>query len=464
MWVKTLSRRITLLTEWMIHKGYDRVSERLGPEFFVRGHKSENSIVTTDVYWDDAEIKEKAELIEKKYDENKDFLRNLAKTCYSYCDSVISESYRIGKMDLAKESNESLLDLFRTYVDKFNDLDVVMFIIFPTETFLTQRALKGLRETFNGEVESKIQEYFGTLTVLPKESEAFLEQIDLLEISAIPKDDETIKRIGEHAIRFGWMGVSDNSFLVDPWKSDYFIERIKEIESPAEKLKILTTNREKELENYKKFIKGLDKNLVEDAEILQDFIYLRTYRITALKKAQINIKPLIKEIAKRFDLTFEDIVWFKPDEIESLLISGKVPDFEGRKKGYAVIRENGIVRIENIENHEEVKASNILRGVAANKGKAEGIVKIICNAKEADKMKEGNILVTKMTVPDMIMAIEKAAAIVTDEGGITSHAVIISRELGKPCVIATKIATKVLKDGDRVRVDAENGVIEKLSG
>jgi hypothetical protein len=166
----------------MIHKGYDRVSERLGPEFFVRNHKSENSIATADVYWDDTEIKEKAELIAKKYDENKDFLRNLAKICYSYCDSVISESYRIGKMDLAKESNEVLLNLFRIYVDKFNDLDVVMFIIFPAEMFLTERVLKGLRERFKYEAEPKIQEHFRTLTVLPKESEAFLEQRDLLEI------------------------------------------------------------------------------------------------------------------------------------------------------------------------------------------------------------------------------------------------------------------------------------------
>jgi phosphohistidine swiveling domain-containing protein len=451
----------------MIHKGYDRVSERLGPEFFVRNHKSENSIVTADVYWDDIEIKEKAELIAKKYDENKDFLRNLSKVCYSYCDSVISESYRIGKMDLDKENNEGLLDLFRIYVDKFNDLDVVMFIVFPAEMFLTEIVLKKLRERFKGETESKIQEYFGILTILPRESEAFLEQRDLFEISVMLKDrlyDEEIrKRIKEHAIKFGWMGVSDNSLLGDAWSDDYFIEKIKEIENPTEKLRILTTNREKEVETYKKFIGNLNKDLVEEAEILQDFIYLRTYRIIALKKAQINIKPLIKEIANRFDIFFEDIVWFKPDEIESLLIDGKVPDFENRKKGYTVLRENGVVRLENIEKHEEVKTSDIIKGVAANKGKAEGIVKIIFSAKEVDKMEKGNILVTRMTVPDMIMAIEKAAAIVTDEGGVTSHAVIISRELGKPCIIATKIATKVLKDGDLVRVDAEKGIIEKVS-
>jgi phosphoenolpyruvate synthase/pyruvate phosphate dikinase len=277
------------------------------------------------------------------------------------------------------------------------------------------------------------------------------------------RNGELKKRIEEHTIKFGWMGVSDNSLLGNPWKDDYFIEKIKEIENSEEKLKILATIREKETETYKKFVGGLDKDLVEDAQVLQDFIYLRTYRITALKKAQINIKPLIKEISKRFDIAFEDIVWFKPEEIESLLIDGKIPDFERRKNGYTVTRENGVVRLEGSIGHaEDVKPVETIKGVAANKGKAEGVVKIIYSAKDVDKMEKGNILVTRMTVPDMIMAIEKAAAIVTDEGGITSHAVIISRELGKPCVIATKIATKVLKDGDRVRVDAENGIVERL--
>jgi phosphoenolpyruvate synthase/pyruvate phosphate dikinase len=468
VWVKTLSRRITLLTEWMIHKGFDRVSERFGPEFFVRNHKSENSIVTADVYWDDVEIKEKAELIAKKYGENKDFLRNLSKVCCSYCDAVMSESYRISKMDLSKESNEVLLDLFRLYVDKFNDLDVVMFIVFPVEMFLTQRVLKVLRERFKGENESKIQEYFGILTVLPKESEAFLEQRDLLEISIMLKDrlqdEELRKRIKEHAIKFGWMGVSDNSLLGDTWEDDYFIERMEKVENPNEKLKILLNNRQKEIESYKKLIGTLDKNIIGDVEILQDFIYLRTYRITALKKAQINIKPLIREISKRFAIAFEDIVWFKPNEIESLLIDRKIPDFEGRKRGYTVIRENGVVRLEeSIDHAEDVKSVETIKGIAANRGKAEGIVKIIYSAKDVNKMEKGDILVTRMTVPDMIMAIEKAAAIITDEGGVTSHAVIISRELGKPCIIATKIATKVLKDGDRVRVDAERGIVEKIN-
>ena len=69
---------------------------------------------------------------------------------------------------------------------------------------------------------------------------------------------------------------------------------------------------------------------------------------------------------------------------------------------------------------------------------------------------------TSMTTPDMISAMKRAAAIVTDEGGITSHAAIISRELNKPCIIGTKLATKVFNDGDLVEVDATTGVVKKI--
>ena len=86
------------------------------------------------------------------------------------------------------------------------------------------------------------------------------------------------------------------------------------------------------------------------------------------------------------------------------------------------------------------------------------------NSNDIGKMKQGDILVAPATNPDVVPAMKKAAAIVTDAGGVTSHAAIISRELGVPCLIGTKISTKVLKDGDYVEVDAEtNGVVKIIN-
>ena len=78
-------------------------------------------------------------------------------------------------------------------------------------------------------------------------------------------------------------------------------------------------------------------------------------------------------------------------------------------------------------------------------------------------MRKGQVLVSGSTGPEMILACKKAGAIITDEGGIISHAALVSRELGIPAIIGTKVATKILKNGDLVEVDANNGIVKILS-
>jgi len=101
----------------------------------------------------------------------------------------------------------------------------------------------------------------------------------------------------------------------------------------------------------------------------------------------------------------------------------------------------------------------LVRGLAASPGVATGPVQIIPSPKEIGLMQRGGILVTSMTTPDFVPAMKKAAAIVTDSGGSTAHAAIVSRELGIPCVVGTQDATKVLHDGDLVTVDAVHGLV-----
>lgn len=104
----------------------------------------------------------------------------------------------------------------------------------------------------------------------------------------------------------------------------------------------------------------------------------------------------------------------------------------------------------------------IIKGVAATWGRATGKACIIRMKSDVHKIKEGEILISPMTTPDVFPAMRKAAAIVTDEGGMLCHAAIISRELGIPCVIGTKVASEVFKDGDIVEVDADKGIVRKV--
>jgi len=108
-----------------------------------------------------------------------------------------------------------------------------------------------------------------------------------------------------------------------------------------------------------------------------------------------------------------------------------------------------------------VKISNIpvLSGAGASPGFGTGTVKVLKSPKEIDRVKSGDVLVAKMTSPDYVPAMKKASAIITDEGGQTSHAAIVSRELGIPCVVGTREATSKLKDGDMVTVDGAEGSI-----
>ncbi len=108
---------------------------------------------------------------------------------------------------------------------------------------------------------------------------------------------------------------------------------------------------------------------------------------------------------------------------------------------------------------QKQNAKIILQGQGAAPGIASGRVVVIRDVKDTGSVKEGDILVTKMTSPDMVPAMRKVAAIITDEGGLTCHAAIVSRELGTPAVVGTKTATHVLTNGQLITVDGEKGLI-----
>jgi len=131
---------------------------------------------------------------------------------------------------------------------------------------------------------------------------------------------------------------------------------------------------------------------------------------------------------------------------------GKEEIFEGK-------RAKQLAEIVKPKRLKEVKE---FTGQTGCVGKAKGIVKIIIRPADMVKMKRGDILVSIATDPDIVPAMKKAGAIVTEQGGVTSHAAIVSRELNIPCVIGTKIATRVLKDGDLVEVDATKGLVRKI--
>ena len=124
-----------------------------------------------------------------------------------------------------------------------------------------------------------------------------------------------------------------------------------------------------------------------------------------------------------------------------------------------ILQSRPITTLGERKEAEEVDGKLILSGLAASPGVASGIVRVIKDISELGKIKKGDVLVTEMTNPDMVVTMQKCIAIVTDSGGMTAHASIVSREMGIPAVVGTKTATSVLKDGMLVTVDGFNGRI-----
>ncbi len=145
--------------------------------------------------------------------------------------------------------------------------------------------------------------------------------------------------------------------------------------------------------------------------------------------------------------SYQDIEWGFDKDTKSLYIlqARPITTLKGEKE-----MEKSI---------DNTQLKSLVRGLAASPGIARGKVKYIKDISEIARVEEGDILVTMMTNPDMVPAMRRASAVVTEEGGRTCHAAIVSRELGIPCIVGAKDATKVLKDGMEITVDAKRGVV-----
>jgi len=124
-----------------------------------------------------------------------------------------------------------------------------------------------------------------------------------------------------------------------------------------------------------------------------------------------------------------------------------------------ILQTRPITTLKGDKKQEEVSGKLLLVGIGASPGVSSGIVKIVNSMNDLDKVRKGNILVTTMTNPDMVVTMQRAAAIVTDEGGVTAHAAIVSREMGIPCVVGTETATHILKDGMQITIDGFHGKV-----
>jgi len=217
----------------------------------------------------------------------------------------------------------------------------------------------------------------------------------------------------------------------------------------------------------------LPKHVVDNLETLRTLAEERLILRFEWMKAYYLNQLFVQETARRHNITSEEFRNYTLSELQDLIANGnKVSekDLEERRHAWVSVYDNGkfnFLQGKKAQEYMKQQAPEVeeLKGMVANTGNVTGRV-IKFSHKDAESqtqkienMSEGDILVAEMTHPDILAACKKAGAIVTDEGGILSHAAIISRELNIPAVIGTKHATEFLNDGDLVEVDAKTGVV-----
>ena len=199
-----------------------------------------------------------------------------------------------------------------------------------------------------------------------------------------------------------------------------------------------------------------------DIEILSETVSEKKVAIVRTSAGENETVKLTEEKANQQVLTASELKrlaqyalkleehYGKPQDIEFAIANGDI---------YIVQSRPITTKFSASEKDEEITGDVLLSGLGASPGVASGTVKVIHSLEELSKIKQGDVLVTEMTNPDMVVSMQKAAGIITDEGGITSHAAIVSREMGIPAVVGTGNATQTLKDGDVVTVDGFKGKV-----
>ncbi len=307
-----------------------------------------------------------------------------------------------------------------------------------------------------------------------KEFVSFFESKDLAEIEkALPKEfPEFNSLLEKHWKKFIWIF---SMYEGPPLAKKYFIEQLKLNLKGGMYIA-------KEFEENRKII-GLQEKLLErladsenDKKILQfpkRLIETKAYRKDGMYFGCFALTKLFGEIAKRLGVSIDQVRFMTRQELLDAL-EGEFKDFEllNERIKYSVFYAiNGKrtfltgaeARKWYKENVKAVKVSetNELSGTPVFDGLVTGKVRVINHPNEMVKMEKGDILVSHATNPNLLPAMAKAGAIVTDIGGLTCHAAIVSREFRIPCVVGTKIATQVLRDNEIVEVDAKNGIIKK---
>jgi len=422
----------------------------------------------------------------KQFVSKKDYKKNIHST-----ELLLNQNVNHVIREIKKEVTMSLNKLLSFKPTKFDYKEVKEYFkqarlhgrqwyqIMLIDNVLEKFYLKSLPENFKLTGKKYTPHSLLAKTALPKKLFPMIkEQYDLLKIAIEAKAGKNIEsKLKQHAKKYSWM--NSMNWWLPPFTTEHYRKEVEEIikGNPSKQFKELQVNRKQQYKEAANLLKELKKNYPDAwrlIDIIRDMADLKEENWDVISTTGTRMRPKFGELASKFFLTYNQFMMMTRKEMLKTLkennLSNSPKELNQRLKNYAIISRGSISTVisgnksldllELVE--KEVKKVSSLKGMSVWLGEATGKVRVLYSVDDIHKMQTGEILVCPMTDPDFMPAIKKARAIVTDQGGILCHAAIVARELQTPCIVGTEIATKVLKDGDLVEVDTDNGIIRKL--
>ena len=347
------------------------------------------------------------------------------------------------KIGIKVQADKNQFSLFKELFRKFKEEDVKFFGLYThSEEYEAKFAevVRTLKEKINSDIASDLQnhffKYFYTKFIYTEEQGVYSFEHYLKELVRLVNSDNNLQDSYDKQEQ-------DIQIIIE--KRDELIKKLK-----------------------------LDPKLIRFFSAWGEFMVTKIYRRYAQLFALYKTTFLLEELAKRIGLTLKETRFMTSQEIKKALFQKEInkPEIKSRVEfSLYYTAENQEIyyqgelakKIASQYIQKEAKLNVVeLSGQCGCRGHAQGRVCIVNVISDMVKIKPGDILVSISTQPDLLPAMKKAAAFVTDQGGVTSHAAIVAREMKTPCVIATKIATQVLHDGDLVDVDADTGIVKLL--
>lgn len=414
---------------------------------------------------------------------------------------------KIEKTSFSKLSNKKLADIYCSLIEyqrkSHNSGQIMTWLIDADKQLFSNMLLELLKEKIKkSKNKYKLSEIFSLLTTPEKPSFVEVESREALKITLLLKNTpqtknlflknnapEIIKNLSKinnslkrkilsHYCKYLWLfynyegPVLELDYFLEVWKGLLTQNNIEKLLKEAEeKFSRVRKERANLMKEFNFSVK--ERRLFN---IAKNIVWLKGWRKDCMYYGSYVLDKISKEIGSRLNLSIKQVRFFCDWEIKDALLKKKFDANElNRRYEFSIVYTFGgnkpLVRsgvratkwLKKLKfEKEKIIKTNEIFGASAYPGKAKGVVKIVESVDDIKKMNQGDILLSETTYPALVPAMKKAAAIVTNAGGLTCHAAIVARELKIPCVVGTRIANRVLKDGDLVEVDADKGIVKRI--